>query len=681
MSIQRGKKRFRQPRFLIAGSRLFLEPINRHTMWHDRVWRFSKKRKDVLIDWGASLPEPDWKSEAWQRLIELGKRLVLAEMDGAVDAPLDPSTIATTRAPLLYFLRWMFDNDYFDISEITEEACGYYRDDLVRDKVDSANPDEGISSSTLARYLDVPLRFYRHRLAFENYTRMIPPEQPYGGRSSQAVAEDIIVRITKHIPRVPVEVQNAVLPVAQKWIWEYSDDILSLQADFIAARRATIHYAGNSYTHLTNSALLSFSFKSVDATGKPWRPALEPVAKMTRHVNGHETSRSLWPVQQFRLLLNDLRDAAVITLQGLAGMRISDIGEFQANPRQSDGKPYCLVQRPSATGLFELFFARGRVAKGGNEDEEPEAEWLLGSRPIGSNELPDAVKAILVLDELYKPWRKLSKSKSLIVSLGRNIGPPRKIVEQPEVKLETLRVGQISFVANHVVLPEHYSDWLLSTHQWRVAFAQDIITINEGLLPAVQEQFKHLSRAVLETAYVGTAPHFNRMIEEQRAYSTGEAMFAILQGGSIAAGETEKDVRALTENLGRFLKDFPTPERKKSALRRLCDEEGITLWGQLYGDCLFRAGIAKCHHRQRGDFDPNAKKPLVAHVCAELCSGCANLIISSKHRGFWMNRLMEFQRALKTAENEDHTAFALLCRSHVRVATKILERLDAAQYV
>ncbi len=679
MSISRGKRVLQQHAYLLPERRLVVERVNDDTMWNDRVWRFSRKRKDVLVDWGSGVSEEQWRSETWQRLVNFGRRLVLAEIDGAVDASLDLLTIETTRAPLLYFLRWMLDQDYYDLSEVTVEACGNYCDDLKAEKIDDKDPDESISHSTLARYLDVPLRFFRHRLAFKSFPEMVLSQNPYGGRSAKTVAEEIIIKATVHIPRVPVEVQNVVLTAAQKWIWEYSDDILTLQESFVAAREAGSHHVGNGYMYYTNRALLSFCFSSIAPKGGPWRPPLEPKATVTRHFAGKTATKSLWPNSQFRLLQNDLRDAAVIALQGLGGMRIGDVGEFQSEPRQPDGLPYCLIRRRSPTGLFELYFVRGRVAKRGSEDDEPDEEWLLGSHPVGSNALPDAVKAVLVLDELFRPWRELAGSGSLIVSLGSGMGPPRAARQQPEVALNTLRSGQISFVANNVILPTEYADWVLSTHQWRKSYAEDIVTLNDGLLPAVQEQFKQLSRTVLETAYVGSAPYFNRIIADQRAYATGDAMFAIVQGGSIAVGETDKDVRAITENLGQLVKNLPTERKKIGALRRMCEEDGVSLWGQPYGDCMFRGETARCHERELGEFDPNAKRPLVVHVCSELCSGCANLVISQRHRSYWQNRQYEFLRALETAEREGNTAFAILCRGHIRVASRILERLDAAR--
>lgn len=679
MSISRGKRVLQQRTYLLPERRLVVERVNAETMWNDRVWRFPRKRKDVLIDWGTGVSEDQWMSEDWQRLVNLGRRLVLAEIDGAVDAPLDLLTIAANRAPLLHFLRWMLIQDYFDMSEITTQSCGYYRDDLKDEKVDDEDPEESISQSRLSGYLDVPLRFFRHRLVFKNFSEMVPSEHPYAGQSARTVAEEIIVRATKHIPRVPVEVQNAVLPEARKWIWEYSTDILSLQALFVAGREAGSHLVGRSHSYHTDKAILPFRFDLAGSLEQPWRPPLEPKSTVTRHHDGKKKTKSVGPTAQFKYLQTDLRDAAVITLQGLGGMRIGDLAEFQAEPRQPDGLPYCLVRKRSPTGLFELYFARGRAVKGGDEDDEPEEEWLLGSHPVGTNSVPDAVKAVLVLDELFKPWRELAESGSLIVSLGRGMGPPRAVREQPEVMLDTLRKGQISFVASYVALPKEYEHWALSTHQWRKSYAEDIVTLNDGLVPAVQEQFKQLSRTVLETAYVGSAPYFNRLIADQRGHSTGDAMFAIIHGGSIAVGETEKDVRAITENLGQLLEKYPTETKKKSALRRMCDEEGITLWGQLYGDCMFRAVTARCHERQHGEFDPDAKRPLAIHVCAELCAGCANLVISQRHRSYWKNRQEEFLHALKTAEAEGNTAFAMLCRNHVRVASKILERLDAAR--
>ncbi len=679
MSISRGKRPLPQSAYLLPERRLVVTRINPDTMWGDRNWRFRGARKDVWIDWATDLTEDQWESIEWQRLINLGRRLVLAELEGVVAPPEDLKTIENKRGPLLYFLRWMLRNDYYDLSEISVQACNYYRDDLRADKIDDVDPDESISQSRLAIYLDVPIRFFRHAVVFKAFPEMFPEAHPYAGEPAQSLAGSLVASVTKHIPRVPVEVQNAVLPMARKWIWEHSPDILLLQKKFVAARAAGSHHVGNSYMYYTDKALLAFRFDLDGTLHVPWRAPLQAKVTVKRDVQGKEKVKSAGPSSQFKFLQTDLRDACVSTALGLAGMRISDLAALQVEPRGADGLPYCLVRKRSVTGLYELYFARGKAVKGGKDDDEPDEEWLVGSHPVGSNALPDAAKAILVLDELFAPWRELAQSNSLIVSLGKGRGPPRAVREQPEVMLESLRTGQISFVANHVTLPPDYADWVLSTHQWRKAYAEDIITINPDLVPAVQEQFKQISQAVLEAAYVGNTPYFNRLLAEQREHSTGDAMYAIVKGGSIAVGATEADIRLLSENLGQLLGDYPTEKKQKGALRRLCAEEGVSLWGQAYGDCLFRAAASRCHQREHGEFDPYARRPLTAHVCSELCVTCSNLIISQRHRSYWTNKHDENLRALGTAEAEGDTAFALLCRDRVRIARTILDRLDAAR--
>ena len=678
MSVSRGKPPL--------PTRVYLEPVhilgvtrvNHWTMWNQRCWRFGRARKDILIDWSTGVSEDEWLSPDWQRLVNLGRRLVLAELDGVIKVEDDLLTMGTNRGPLLYFLKWMFSKDYYDLSEVFSEDCQYYCEDIFTEKVVEIDPEESIAQNRLARYIDVPLRFYRHKTVFKDIPEMISPEAPFGGQTAFAVSAALVRRDTVHIPRVPAEVQNAVLTKAREHL-DHSSDILALQAKFVEARAATSHYRGNSYMYHTNKALLGFRFNLGGKLSAEWRPPLQAKIVVTRTITGSEKTESVGPSSQFKFLQTDLRDACVCTLQGLGGMRISDVGAFVVEPRDKNGLPYCLVRKPSPTGLFELFFARGRVVKGGDEDEKSDGEWLIGSQPVGCNSLPDAVKAILVLDELFKPWRELGGSKSLIVSLGRGMGPPRFSLEQPEVMLDSLRVGQISFVANNVILPSEYADWKLSTHQWRKAYAEDIVTVNPDLAPAIQEQYKHVSLSVTEAAYIGSRPYFNRLVAEQREHSTADAMYAIVEGGSISVGTNAEEIRMLSENLNTLLKDYPSPKKKKHVLRRMFAEEGIALWGQPYGDCLFRGATSLCHKSNQGAFDPHAERPLVTKVCSELCAGCSNLIISQRHKSYWQMRLQGAERALVEAESSGATAFAILCRDRIKVASNILGRLEAAR--
>lgn len=678
MSISRGKRPRPDALYLWETSKLQVFPLYGDVSWNERIWRFRRSRKDILIDWSDGVTPVEWKSPAWQNLIALGKRLVLAQLGGAIEKPVDLLTIAAERAALLYFLRWMLRNDYWDMTELSQQSFIYFCDDLFYEKVSSNDGDEQITNPTLSRYLNAPIRFFLLSDIFSDFPEMRLLVHPYGGASAVEVATRLIRRAVKHIPRVPVEVQNSVLPVAKRWVCDHSKDILALQEKFVDARKAIAAYSSNSYSYHTDKVLSSFQFNLSGTLNECWRAPLCAKLEVQRSIHGRSVQTCAGLTSQFKYLLTDLRDASVITLLGLAGMRISDLANFEVYPRSAEGLPYCLLKRPSATGAFELFFARGRIGKDYDETEEPDQEWLLGSRPTGSDTLPDAVKALIVLDQLFSPWRDLSNSPLLIVSLGKGKGPPRTAPAQADVQLDTLRAGQVDFVANHVELPSRYSEWVVSSHQWRKAYAEDIITINPDLIPALQQQFKHLSQTITEAAYIGNMPVLNRILAEQREYSTADAVFAIVEGGSISAGQTRADVREWTDNLSAFLREIPTTKEKKNTLRRMFAEEGITLWGQEYGDCLFRSTTARCHMIERGEIDPNARRPLAKHLCSDLCVTCSNLIISHRHRDFWMRKRDEYLRSAANAKECGETAFEVICRSRATVADRILRRLDEA---
>ncbi len=687
MSIKRAKPSLAVAKYTWSDARLSVERVNDSTWWTDPKWRYRGAfgGKDAIINWRADLLEKEWRSAAWQGLLSLGRRIICAETSGDAVSPPKESSLGDLGPRLVYFLKWMFRNHYYQFSDLTPQSLWDFASDVVDEKVGDEIDGDQVSHETLRAYLEVPWRIHRLAKLFHRLPAAVLDFSPYGGKSASALATQHVISSISHIPRLPAEVQNAILTETSKWVWQRATDILQLQSLFLAGRAAGAHITGRSYGYLTDRALLSFKFDRNGELASPWRPPLSKRVVITRMIHGLVRTNSVGPTPQFKYLQTDLRDSCVITIQSGGGMRISEIAELNALPRHPNGWPHCLVRKVSGTGLMELFFLQGKLVKGENDTDDDghigEVEWLVGSRPLGSNSLPDPVQAVLILDELFTPWRDLSSSKKLIVSLGRGKGPPRTPLSQPEVMRDTLRQGQISFVANHVTLPSEFKDWILSTHQWRKAFAEDVIVLNPHLLPAVQEQFKHINRAMTEQAYVGSEPYLLRMLAEQQSHATARAMYDIAYGGAVAVGQLAQDLDLVAKNIREFCRPLETVASRLDALEKMLLEEGLRVWSQEYGDCIFRARYSLCHMQEHGEIDRDAKRPLVVHRCCDLCSRCANLVVSKRHVTFWQDRLARNSEGEKLNAAAGELGLAAAFRERAAIAEQVLRRMGEMELV
>ncbi len=142
--------------------------------------------------------------------------------------------------------------------------------------------------------------------------------------------------------------------------------------------------------------------------------------------------------------------------------------------------------------------------------------------PVGSDWTPPPVRAVDVLQRLFEPWREMAEDEdvqaSLIVSFGSGQGMPTAASSVRKIITEKLLQGQKTFLRQWVDLSglrsrnargedlARYRDsqgTCITTHQWRKTYALYLFRVSNRLLPAISQQFKHLSLAMTERAYIG----------------------------------------------------------------------------------------------------------------------------------------------------------------------------------
>lgn len=121
--------------------------------------------------------------------------------------------------------------------------------------------------------------------------------------------------------------------------------------------------------------------------------------------------------QNLRNLTTRASCASVLALQYMVGMRASEICSVKGGWAVRNDIPDCIVRGYSKNGLLEMFFLKAVLSKGVPHPRDD--EWLLGCRPVGSSHFPVPVRAVMLLERLFRPWRELGGHDDLIVNFAQ----------------------------------------------------------------------------------------------------------------------------------------------------------------------------------------------------------------------------------------------------------------------
>ncbi|MBY3220951.1 hypothetical protein [Rhizobium laguerreae] len=581
---------------------------------------------------------------------------------------LKPDSLCAAGRTFRMLIYWMFLSGYSNLSDLTDENAMDYVDFVVAQFVEDDLASR--TADTLALYIDALARVYEQSSLFEQWPDVCIARHPLYGKKALAVARQNIKSITKHISPVPDQVHLPSIREALNWVRVKAPDIFRLATIEQTAREACRRWKSNNYNYYINDKVVGFNFNLDGTVRKAWRAPIKAEVYVTvEDENGEKSSR--WsPSRQIRDLYECLRDASCLTLEALVGFRISEIAGLQAHPRQANGWPHCLTLRPSMDGLREVFFVRGKVFKGTDEFEE--VEWVAGIRPVGSDQYPDAVEAIFVLDKLYDYWRTLAGRNDLILSFGAVPGLPREPETLSPILSDVLCRSQKSFIRRFVEVEERFRFWNVTTHQWRKKFAQDIIRIDRTALPSVREHFKHLSDFVTDTAYLGSNPSLLKLVDNERLRAAARDFLDIIVGERKFIGKMATIVQRELTELRAACELLPSKEEKLEAVERALKTHDVKAWRCEYGTCLFRNDTSLCHFIVKGLYNRTARRPLAQERCADVCCGCSNLVISESHIPFWLDRYWEHKQVCEASIEAGETAIAGLANQRMHRAKAIL---------
>ncbi|WP_143745631.1 hypothetical protein [Massilia sp. KIM] len=500
----------------------------------------------------------------------------------------------------------------------------------------------GLTSGTLFNSLSTWRYLWEQRLELTSVGVTSLQAQPFSGRSIYKLSLDLVSRVSKQIPALPDEIAISLMNAAHQFIETTSEDLIQAVEGVSLIRSRNLAAGARPLAmHAEVSRFLQQPKLSTPTnSAKPW-PELFGLKEISS-------------VQELRVLVDTLVDACTLIIQAETGMRLGEICALPSGWDEQTGLPLCVSRRPSKSGMLDLYFVKSKLVK--NRPMPVEEEWLLAAAPRGTAALPDAVRAVIVVQKLLAPFRDLAQPetrKFLLVTLAVPRSFPTSSAGITEPSSVLIRLGQKQFAKSFVdwakvALNEQTRPYVESlgecirTHQWRKTYAQYVFQVDKRMLPAIARQFKHLSLAVTEGAYVGTSASLVSSVAEFNRNLTTDFFLANIRGtASKQEGRLAKVMAKYQPEMAKIIDGLADREARQ-AIDAWCRDRDMKIFFHGYGKCIpsIAPTEAECHKRAQTVHWAN-RSPNFTWREQSICTGCFLFLADQDNIENWSRRYVE----------------------------------------
>lgn len=632
--------------------------VSTDSQFRDMKWSFlnrtpGAKAAHSVINWDMTLIDGSKLSEVrhqvrlhWAKLLMLS--ILVLPAKGRIPSP---GAYGGLQNELNTILSWMSLKGYHSPDEFTPDVVGNYIDELpefvaLREYHDDAD-DEGIGVSVFDRALNPLMRLWDQRNHLALFGVQPLREHPFDGNGAHSVAVKLATRARGWIMPLPDEVCIPLFNTAAWWLGTPADDVIKLLGVFGCSgiNDRADGKAKKDRLFAENKFLSEFEFSFDAERGGPWRAQLIP-----RKSKSHGQPA----MSELRQMFESVRDAATITVQGTSGMRVSELCGLQAGIDADTGLPVGVRLERSLTGLYEWFVVRSELSKT-KEGAPREVDWVLGMRPVGELEIPIAVKALVILNRIFAPWRAAARATNLLLAGRVSLTLPRPSTSLNALGSDNVRRGMRSFLKKHVdlsSLPDESARkvtekdlvrWresegsIFTTHMLRKSWANFTLACDSRLLPVIQMQFHHLSIAMTEGGYIGNNPVLLEALDSVSKQRTNRSMYELIMQQSAFAGRMGAHLEGEAEKLRSKFAGLSPSERWTRTVEWVAENQ-LKMFFSLYATCVpLKRSEMRCHDESetpiwiRHEPDTTTREP-------SLCAGCANALMDKSHQEFWIER-------------------------------------------
>ena len=700
--------------------------VSSQSQWRDRFWQLDNETAGARphvsrIRWDVALPDGSRLTDSqWAPQLEAIKRFawsLFTDESKCYGRPLKPGSASVLSTGIGCLARWMIRRNFLSFSELDNAASEVFLDDMAEEtaladlqpsNTEETIPDyendpapgadgEGMSVSQVFPRVSIWLQLWRQAGALREAGIPTLPEPPFSGRSAKQVSRDIATRASSLIPPLPDEVALPIMNAAHRMIGVPAEEVIRLHEMYAEGVQAAVNN-GQKWRNPQNDrglrAVKDFQFSVLPGEMEPWRAPPDQAEVddfWATYKRGYTPSR-VSGSQLLRSLVCSIRDACSIVIQSETGLRVSELCGLEPGIDRESGLPTCVRVRRSYSGLNELFYVDGRLFKTVPGSER--VEWLVGSRPVASKEIPPPVRALDVLTRLLDPWRKLAGdpeiAKTLFVQPTANHGMPGKSGTGITFE-DMILVGQRQFVYRYVdlsKLPDRnrrgedlaaYREsrgLRLRTHQWRKTFARYVCGTDSRMLPAVSRHFKHLTLAMTEEAYLGKNPALQDAYESNINQSTARILYENARGKPAQAGRMAKVIDEHRAELQALIANKDERDGRR-AIQKWVEQNRLQIFFAPHGKCFIRLDPvgARCHEVGQTVHWLN-EEPHYGIRHPSLCAGCSCFLVDKENEEFWLQRYLDNYRAFLQGASLGKASDYRIARERADQAAAILQVLN-----
>ena len=669
----------------------------------DLVWAVAPttpgtKMSSCQVNWsmrlldGSRLTDPRHARRlTWaQKLMAL---ILSAPAEGKVPAP---ASLLLFQLGFKWFISWIAMRGMHGLDELEVQA---YIQDLPR-FISEFNDDDEISVSQASRALLILPWLWSERRLLHKWGVPTFTNNPFRDHSAQHYAHAIATKAQGWIPPLPDEVAIPLFNQIAWWLGQPAEDVVRLLEVVddplagteveVPARRSNKgtrkQKAGMGKPARNRRAtrfLAEFTFGTILGESEPWNAALDEASEID-----YENA----PSARVRILFDAVREACALCIQGLSGMRISELLGIEAGFDPKSGLPKGVRIEDSATGLYHVYVIRTVLSK--TEEGLPrELDWVLGMTPKGGlREEPLPVRALRLLNRLHAPWRAKVKTNRLILAGIPGETLPRKATALDSMSSDKMRDAMKRFIARwvdlsnlpneskHKIKDNDLVAWreskggVFKSHMLRKSWAQFMFAVDPRLMPAIQLQFHHLSIAMSDTGYVGNNPLLLGDMDSVGTQARNLMILETVLGRNPLAGKMGEQLEEATKALAEQVKDLPTSDAY-TAVVEFCEHAQLPIFFSPYGICMpVQTHEMRCQD-EAGMPLLLRKQPNARTRQPSLCAGCGCFVVDARHADFWASRYMDNWLAYKRAERSGDVSGYTVIKQRAKQAGKLLKKI------
>ncbi len=671
--------------------------VSSKSRWRDSVWSLdnasigqrplaSKVTWDMKLPDGRNLLDPEHSQLlGWLRRFVWG---LFVDPRDKVKAYKTGNGALLTQG-LRVVVPWMVERGQMWPKDVNKEFVAAFIEDLPSIVAVEVDDEEVIREGAAYMPLKIIDLLWRQRQALEEAGISPMPERPWlDEKGANSIAKRIITEARGWIRPLPDEVAIPLMNKAAWFLGAPAEDVLRLREKIEKAYRAIedphekLWRLQQDRRGRVDAALSDHAFSIIDGESGSWHePLMSCEAK---------SGRKSYAVRRVRQLVATIAGAACITIQSSTGMRASEICALRAGACPDTGLPHGVRIVETSSGLNEAFVLRSELTK---EEELPrDVDWLLGMRPMGSDEIPLPVHAMQVLDRLFAHERKLAKTDRLLITTKS--GVDLAVTEMQINLFNTSRLNR--FIKNFIErwvdlsnLPDESAHriarndlipWrkskgrIIRSHQFRKTYAQFALSIDPRLLPAVQRQYHHVAMAITEGGYWGRNRIQIEPINAMASQLTAMQMYEMVTGRTRVAGKMGAQLEQGIDEVRKLVEGVDMEVGWRRVMRFVRDNS-LHMWFAPHGNCFPRdPGVMGCH-KAAGTRPIGVPFPNFTTREPSLCAGCDCFILDLRHVGFWRERYITNAAAHRQAEARGQGGMFRVAAMRAAVAKKLLERL------